>query len=394
MQTELSIWTKKLLIVVWFLALGYTLYLLQWLVIMLAISGFITILINPLVNRGESERIPAWLTVIAVYIVLLLLGSIVVWTVIPIVITYVTETATTIINWANTAQSIYIRDGISGFNFHPYIERAIVFTLWRDNIDHTFDIIKQNAGNIQTFLTTQITSITTGGISFVSTVWWVVAEWFLIAITTFFMVLERKRIGDFILEAVPDNITVYLNKHYYQIQDVCTAWIKASLILSVSIFATTFIGLHIVQFIFGFDTERTFTLAIISGIMEFIPYIGPIIALVPALIIGLGISWEAALALTVLYLIIQQLENNVLVPYVMSKNLDLSPFFVFVVMLIGASLGWILWIVLAIPVAGILRVVYMEYMKKKGEPTIVGNTKPDIIESTKPAKRTSKSLTK
>lgn len=55
----------------------------------------------------------------------------------------------------------------------------------------------------------------------------------------------------------------------------------------------------------------------------------------------------------------------------MSKNLDLSPFFVFVVMLIGASLGGILGIILAIPIAGILRVVYMEYMKKKGEPTIV-----------------------
>ena len=67
--------------------------------------------------------------------------------------------------------------------------------------------------------------------------------------------------------------------------------------------------------------------------MEFIPYIGPIIALIPALIIGLGISWKAALAITILYIIIQQVENNILVPYVMSRSLELSPFLVFVVMI-------------------------------------------------------------
>lgn len=367
-HSELSLWTKKLLILIGLWILFYGLYILQWLVIMLMISGFITILINPLVNRGELSKIPAWLTVIAVYIVLLLLGSIVVGTVIPIVINYVTDTATAIINWANTAQSIYIREGLSGFHFHPYIEKGIEFTLGKDNIDHTLDIIKQNAGNIQSFLTNQISSITTGGISFVSTVGWVVAEWMLIGVTTFFMVLERKQVWKFILEAVPQSIGTYLRNHYHQIQDVCNAWIKASLILSVSIFVTTYIWLVIVQFAFDFDTERTFTLAIISGIMEFIPYIGPIIALIPALIIGLWISWEAAIALTILYLIIQQLENNVLVPYVMSKNLDLSPFLVFVVMLVGASLWGILGIILAIPVAGICRVIYLEYQKKRNSP--------------------------
>jgi predicted PurR-regulated permease PerM len=55
-------------------------------------------------------------------------------------------------------------------------------------------------------------------------------------------------------------------------------------------------------------------------------------------IIGLGISWKVAFIIVVLYVIIQQTENNILVPYVMSKSLDLSPFFVFIVMLLGASL--------------------------------------------------------
>ena len=72
--------------------------------------------------------------------------------------------------------------------------------------------------------------------------------------------------------------------------------------------------------------------------MEFIPYIGPILSLIPALIIGLGISWKIAIVITILYLVIQQVENNFLVPYVMSRSLDLSPLLVFIVMIAGATL--------------------------------------------------------
>jgi predicted PurR-regulated permease PerM len=86
--------------------------------------------------------------------------------------------------------------------------------------------------------------------------------------------------------------------------------------------------------IFDISLGKTFTLALISGIMEFIPYVGPLIALIPAAILAFGISWKAALIIIVLYLLIQRIENDFLVPYVMSRALDLSPFFVFIVMLL------------------------------------------------------------
>jgi predicted PurR-regulated permease PerM len=119
----------------------------------------------------------------------------------------------------------------------------------------------------------------------------------------------------------------------------------------------TYIGLYILEFFVGgvfiedFVLEKKFTLALIGGIMEFIPYIGPLLALIPAVIIGLGISWKVAIFITLLYLIIQRIENDALVPYVMSKALNLSPFLVFVVMMMGATLGGILGIILAVPIA-------------------------------------------
>ena len=164
------------------------------------------------------------------------------------------------------------------------------------------------------------------------------------------MVLERKNIGAFILDITPKHLEIYIKNHYRIIQNVCTSWIKATLILSGSIFFITYVGLFLVEWIFDFSTERLFTLALIGGIMEFIPYVGPLIALIPAVIIGLGISWEVALIITILYLVIQRLENDFLVPYVMSKNLDLSPFLVFIAMIAGASLGGVMGIILAMPV--------------------------------------------
>ena len=90
---------------------------------------------------------------------------------------------------------------------------------------------------------------------------------------TFLMTLERKTIGKFILDIMPDNIEIYLISHYKEIQTTLNSWIKAMLLLSFSIFFITYISLTLVELIFNFDTNQTFTLALISGVMEFIPYV-------------------------------------------------------------------------------------------------------------------------
>ena len=67
----------------------------------------------------------------------------------------------------------------------------------------------------------------------------------------------------------------------------------------------------------------------------------------------------------ILYVLIQQTENNFLVPYIMSKNLDISPLFVFVIMLFGATLGGIIGIIVAVPIAGVLKVLYTDWIDQK-----------------------------
>ena len=96
--------------------------------------------------------------------------------------------------------------------------------------------------------------------------------------------------------------------------------------------------------------------------MEFIPYIGPFLALLPALAIAANMGLTPIIAVLILYIVIQQLENNVLVPLVMSKTLDISPLLILVVMMIGASLFGITGILLAIPFAALLRLAVSDWL--------------------------------
>lgn len=365
MSTELTLWIKKILILIAILATWYLLYMMKSLLLVLVISAFITILISPLIDMMEKKGVHASLTIIWLYLIVIIIGTIVAGTIVPIIITYVSETVTTVIEWTKTAQSTYTTQWIQWFGLNPYLERSIQFLINEKNIDQTLSFIRDNAGNIQSIITDQLSSLTTGGFQVLSSVGGVFFNWVLIAVMTFSMTLERRSIGQFILDILPSTIESYLVEHYIEIQRTLNAWIRAMLVLSFSIFFITYISLTLVEFIFDFETNRTFTLALISGVMEFIPYIGPLLSLIPALIIGAGISWKVALVITILYLIIQQIENNFLVPFVMSRSLDLSPFLVFVVMIAGATLWGILGIILAVPVAAICRVIYMSYRKKE-----------------------------
>ncbi len=183
-----------------------------------------------------------------------------------------------------------------------------------------------------------------------------VADVVLVTVFTFFLVLERHAALDLFYRAVGEKAATYFKAKERPIISTLSSWIRGQMLLGIAIFSLTLFGLYVLEWIFGIRLESRFALALIAGIMEFIPYIGPLIALLPALALALGMGPEAVLVVLVLYLAIQQVENNVLVPWLMSKSLDLSPFYVLVMTTVGATLGGVVGILIALPVAGMLRI--------------------------------------
>jgi len=136
-------------------------------------------------------------------------------------------------------------------------------------------------------------------------------------------------------------------------------WVRGQLLLGASVFLATAIGLTILTII-GFSEFGQFTLvlALIAGVLEWFPIIGPIVAAVPAILIGLSIGFPAAIAAVVLYIAIQQLENNILVPKVMGDAVELHPAVMILALVVGGALFGIGGAILAAPTVAAGRDLY------------------------------------
>lgn len=133
-------------------------------------------------------------------------------------------------------------------------------------------------------------------------------------------------------------------------------WVRGQLALSLIIGVVTYIGLTIMGIPFALP------LALIAGILEIIPFAGPIIAAVPAVLVGLTISPLMALAVVALYTIVQQLENHLIVPMVMSRVVGLQPAAVIIALLIGAKLSGIGGALLAIPLIVTAKIIIKDLL--------------------------------
>jgi predicted PurR-regulated permease PerM len=111
--------------------------------------------------------------------------------------------------------------------------------------------------------------------------------------------------------------------------------------------------------------EYAVPLALIAAFTELLPYVGPWIGAIPAVIVALAMSPIMALWVALLYLGIQQFENHVLVPQVMKRTIGLSPVIIIFSLLVGAKLLGILGVLIAVPVAAMIALV-VEEIKKKG----------------------------
>jgi predicted PurR-regulated permease PerM len=130
-----------------------------------------------------------------------------------------------------------------------------------------------------------------------------------------------------------------------------SAWLGGQVLLAAVIGTSSAIGL------WALGVPFFYVLALVCGIGEMIPVIGPILSAIPALAVAATISLEKTVLVLIFLIIQQQLESNLLVPRIMSRQVGVSPVTVLVALLIGGSLLGIVGAILAIPTAAILQVV-------------------------------------
>ena len=191
----------------------------------------------------------------------------------------------------------------------------------------------------------------------------------IIPIWLFFVLKDRERLPDAISTALPPGWRADGRNVLGLMARVGGRWVRGQLLLGAAIFAATAIGLTALTLL-GYEEFGRFTLilALIAGILEWLPIIGPVIAAIPALLIAFTIDPAAVVAVVILYTVIQQLENNLLVPKVMGDAIELHPAVMILALVVGGALFGFWGAILAAPVVAIGRDLYRYgFLRLSGE---------------------------
>lgn len=200
--------------------------------------------------------------------------------------------------------------------------------------------VQDNLNNLSKSLSNIAGSVFSGIISLFGGIFTLIG----IIVLTFYMTMEENGVEKFVRALSPIQYQPYLLRLIRRIQERLGLWLRGQLILGLIIGALSFVGLVIL------GVPYPLVLALVAGLTELIPMVGPILGAIPAIFIALTISPWKALFVIILYLVIQQLENNLIVPKVMQRVTGLNPIVVLIIMLIGGKVAGITGVILAVPV--------------------------------------------
>jgi predicted PurR-regulated permease PerM len=178
-----------------------------------------------------------------------------------------------------------------------------------------------------------------------------------ILILTFYLLVETSSLRDTFIRLFPKEQRNRVRDAGHEVTLKVSAWLGGQLLLGAIIGTSSALGL------WALGIPFFYVLALLSGIGELIPVIGPFLSAIPALAVASTVSLDKVAFVAIFFIVQQQFENHLLVPRIMSKQVGVSAVTVIVALLIGGSLLGIVGAVLAIPTAAILQVIATEVLK-------------------------------
>lgn len=317
--------------------------------ILFFIAAILALALDPLIDKLQKFKIPRWLGILLTYIVFIGITGAVISSFVPILATEIPNLADGVLSWVSTNFGIdtsVVQTQIG--NLQNYLS-GVQNDLNRESIVAglgVLNIVGQNALAV-------VKSIAGGVFSFV-----------MVLVIAFFMIIDENGIKQFLITLFPRRMRGYITEKSTVVEKKFGAWVRGQMILMLSMGALTFVILKIV------GLNYAASLATLVALTELIPYVGPIIALLPALIIAASQGGVFLLIVIIaVYFGIQQFESNVLIPLVMRKAVGLSPVIIMFAMLVGASfpetINPIVGIIISVPVATAISVFVHDYADKK-----------------------------
>lgn len=323
MPQKIEISHRTIVFTAVFLIFAWVLYYIRDILLQLFVSLLLTAILNPLVGRLTRLKLPRPIAIFAVYIILFGLFGSAIAGIIPPMVDQTT-------NFVNRLPTYMAQVGGLG--------------------------IPDNFGS--QFLS-QLGGIPTQAAKFTVSVFSNVMSMITILIFTFYLLLAHDRLETQLERLVGARKSRSYGEIIHKIEHKLGGWARGQLALMLIVGLLTYIGLVLLGIPFAIP------LALIAGLLEIVPYLGPILAAIPTVLVGFSISPVIGMSAGLLAFLVQTLENYVLVPKITEKSVGTSPVATIFALLVGLRLAGVTGAMLAIPVVVSLQVMLPEYFSLK-----------------------------
>lgn len=314
--------------------LFYFLYQVREIIILIIFALIVSLLLNPVINFLERKKVPRTLAVISIYLIVFGLISLFFYLIINFFIQEIQKFLELLPQYFEKISPPLKQIGFQTFENFESLISAIANSLGKmgANIFNTIFVIF-------------------GGIF---------STLFVLTLAVF-LSLEEKAVEKTLSLFFPKKYEAYVLELWENCQRNISGWFGTRII------ACLFVGILSYFTFFLFDVKYSFSLAFLAGILNFVPFIGPILTgIFIFLLLSFDSTSKAILALLA-FTLIQQIENNILTPILTRKFIGLSPALVLISLAMGGKLGGILGAILAVPLAGILFEFLKDFLAKKRE---------------------------
>jgi len=323
--------------------LFYVLSKLKWLFIYFSFALMLAYFFDPLYKFLLNKRAPKVLAIIIVFGIIIALLILTIFFLIPSVINQLNILYKEIPNFIENYQNLIlsIKPQLSKF-----IDPANVEILLKENLSELQRGVLGFSQSIIIYLSNIVSSITFGIV--------------IIPLILFYLMRD--------IVIFKENLYIFVsreNKKEFkealeEIDHIISGFIRGRIIVCFIVGTLIGIGLYFLNLKFAL------IIGIVSGVFNFIPYLGPIVGVILALIFALGNPWWTLLMIVVLFVLVNQLEAIYLNPNILGKGLGLHPLTVILSILICGQLLGILGVLVAVPLAAIFKVLAVRYLIQEG----------------------------
>lgn len=300
---------------------------------------FLAGVMHPIARWGAAHRIPKGVMVLLVYVVLFGLFGLSFALIIPTILQQVNGLSHTI--------------GSSITTISSGVQSVRVFT-------EQYGLSDNLSAGVAT-LQGQLSDTASRFIAALGDLFGGLAQLVIMLVMAFYMVVQDRDAIRIFRNFIPESHQETIANILIQVEEKIGRWLTGQLILSLVIGVLYYIGLLVL------GVDGALSLALFAGFTEFIPYLGPILGGIPVVIVAFSDSPIKALFAFGLVIIIQQLENQIIVPKVMQRAVGLNPLASIIAVLVGAKLFGVPGALIAIPVATAISVVLTELYRLRQE---------------------------